>query len=79
MTVAVVPLVTGVDDAVWRTRIKASEFKERIDSDEFVVVAMIGVRRDGSAIVMSDGRGDRLRLLGAITDLQYMIAKDGDG
>ena len=79
MTVAVVPLVTGVDDAVWRTRIKASEFKERIDSDEFVVVAMIGVRRDGSAIIMSDGRGDRLRLLGAITDLQYMIAKDGDG
>jgi len=79
MTVAVVPLVTGVDDAVGRTRIKASEFKERIDSDEFVVVAMIGVRRDGSAIVMSDGRGDRLRLLGAITDLQYMIAKDGDG
>ena len=78
MTVAVVPLVTGVDDAVWRTRIKASEFKERIDSDEFVVVAMIGVRRDGSAIIMSDGRGDRLRLLGAITDLQYMIAKDGD-
>ena len=78
MTVTVVPLVTGVDDAVWRTRIKASEFKERIDSDEFVVVAMIGVRRDGSAIIMSDGRGDRLRLLGAITDLQYMIAKDGD-
>jgi len=79
MTIATVSLVTVVDDAVGRTRIKAAEFKERIDSEEFIVVAMVGVRRDGSAIVMSDGRGDRMRLLGAITDLQYMIAKDGDG
>lgn len=43
-----------------------------------VAIACVLIHADGSAYIATKGRGNRLELLGAVTDLQYTICTDGD-
>jgi len=74
-----ISLVTTVDEAIDEVRAKAFELKELVDNNECVGIAFVVLSRDGRSFVGRYGRGNRVRLLGAVTDLQYTIAKDGDG
>ncbi len=61
---------------VIRDKLKAlSEFA---DEDNYVAMAVVLIRADSTAYISTFGRGNRLEILGAITDLQYTVAKDGD-
>lgn len=43
-----------------------------------VAMAVVILKENGDSFVSTIGKGNRIALLGAITDLQYTIAKDGD-
>lgn len=78
MSKPAISLVTTVDDNVRAVREKVCDLKAAVDANECVGIAFVLLRRDGGTMVGTYGYGNRVQLLGAVTDLQHIIAKDGD-
>lgn len=74
----VTPLVTKRDEVAEKCQRFIQEFADLAGREPFVGIAIVGIKSDNTNYVQTYGRGDRIRLLGAVTDLQYSIAKDGD-
>lgn len=65
--------------------IEQNQVKEALETclkctsqDEYIAVAIVMLRSDGSNFIKTFNLGKRVHLLGAVTDLQYTIAKNGD-
>ena len=71
-------LVTMRDDIAITVHEKLLELVSIAKSENFTGMAVVLLRTDGGSYVSTIGRGNRVALLGAVADLQYTIAKDGD-
>lgn len=71
-------LVTQRDEDAEAVRQRIQLFLAEATEKDCVGVAMVAVRGDGSSFVMTYGRGSRVLMMGAVADLQYTLAKDGD-
>lgn len=75
----VIGLVTKTDETSKEVADTVRQLAEMTEREAYVGVAAVLIRHDGAVFCTSRGRGNRNMLLGAVTDLQYTIAKDGDG
>lgn len=71
-------LVTKNESAAERVRELLGEVLEKATAEDCIAMASVIVRKDGSSFIAPFGDGSRVLLLGAVTDLQHTIAKDGD-
>lgn len=46
--------------------------------EQFVGLACLLIRKDGAVLVTRADHASRIMMLGAVTDLQHLIARDGD-
>lgn len=57
---------------------KLRELIEQCADHNYVAMACVLLRADGSGFISTIGRGKRVELLGMVTDLQFSLASDGD-
>jgi len=74
----VAKLVTKTDDTAERIRSLMAELLQMVTDEPYLGLALVLLRHDGQPFVSTVGFGNRVQLLGAVTDLQYTIARDGD-
>lgn len=72
-------LVTKSDDAAEMVRDTMASLLKQVTDENYTAMATVLIRHDGRMFVSHRSNGNRALLLGAVTDLQYTIAKDGDG
>lgn len=72
-------IVTKSDEASERVRHTMATLLERVTEDSYTAMATVLIRHDGAVFVTTRSNDNRVMLLGAVADLQYSIAKDGDG
>lgn len=73
--VQLVPRALQVADDI---RGDAARLLEYVQARDCIAIATVIVHADGSTAVQKRGPGCRVALLGAVTDLQFSIAADGD-
>ena len=71
-------LVTTREAVAVEIHEKLTQITAMAGNQSFAGMAVVIVKSDGTTFVSTIGRGNRVHLLGAVTDLQYTIAKDGD-
>jgi hypothetical protein len=72
-------LVTKRDAVAVEIQAKLLDIAAMAEKEPLIGMAVVLLRGDGTSWVSTIGYGNRVLLLGAITDLQYTVAKDGDG
>ena len=74
-----VKLVTKDDDAKAGVIAMLERALAKQGEHEFTAAAVVMIRNDGISFITTSASGNRCLLLGAVADLGYTIAKDGDG
>lgn len=54
------------------------EIDKQVNDENYTALAIVLIRHDGAISVSSVSTTQRLLLMGAIADMQYSVAKDGD-
>lgn len=75
MTIA--KLVTGRDSLSTKIVERLNELIDVANDHPYSGMAVVMFRPDGTSFVSTLGEGNRVALLGAVTDLQYTLAKSG--
>lgn len=72
-------LVTTREQIAVDIHAKLLELAGIAENEDLLGMAVVMARKGGGSWVATLGKNNRVLLLGAVTDLQYTIAKSGDG